>query len=531
MASNNDGYWSRSWALLTRDKGWFKPLLVLSAANMIPIVGQFGASGYALEWGRLTAWGVDSSPKQKGVDISGCIKSGARAFVVSLVYGLVIGIVGSILNSIFGGVFGGLLGAVVSAVSSVLIAIVTLRATIYQTIGAGFEVGRIADMIKRDVDGLLHIVGLVVVMSLVLGLAVGVLFSGVLLTNIGQIVHDAMALENATHVDEYEVALMVFRWIGSMLPALLVMAYVAGIALAGANLITTTAVALWMRQFDVRNWGESSDPLPATAVGGAAAGYGQPAQGYGQPAQGYGQPAQGYDAGQAYGQPVQQPTQDYGVPQAVPTQPAPQAEVPTWEPAPQETVVPIEPAPVVGMPLITPPPAAMPEEGAVVETFSLDGYEEPAASAASEQPEAPAPAPAPVETFSLDETPVAEEEPAPVAPFSLDDVVPTAEPVVEPEPVAAFSLDDIPVAEEPAPAEELEPAPAPEAEPAPAPFTLDDAIAQTFTFVDTDLTDPLDVTGPAVPSQHEAEAQAQDEVMDQPQDQQPQDEDQADPEA
>ena len=515
MASNNDGYWSRSWALLTRDKGWFKPLLVLSAANMIPIVGQFGASGYALEWGRLTAWGVDSSPKQKGVDISGCIKSGARAFVVSLVYGLVIGIVGSILNSIFGGVFGGLLGAVVSAVSSVLIAIVTLRATIYQTIGAGFEVGRIADMIKRDVDGLLHIVGLVVVMSLVLGLAVGVLFSGVLLTNIGQIVHDAMALENATHVDEYEVALMVFRWIGSMLPALLVMAYVAGIALAGANLITTTAVALWMRQFDVRNWGESSDPLPATAVGGAAAGYGQPAQGYGQPAQGYGQPAQGYDAGQAYGQPVQQPTQDYGVPQAVPTQPAPQAEVPTWEPAPQETVVPSEPAPTVGVPLITPPPAAMPEEGAVVQAFSLDGYEEPAAPVVVE----PTADSAPVETFSLDEAPVTEVAPAPVTPFSLDDIAPAAEPVVEvevePEPVGAFSLDDITVAEDPAPAEE----PAPEATAEPAPFTLDDAIAQTFTFVDTDLTDPLDVTGPAVPSQHEDEPQPQDEAQDEPQDQ------------
>ena len=88
MASNNEGYLSHSWGLLTRDEGWIKPLLVLAAAQLVPVIGPIGVNGYVLEWARLTAWGVDSSPKQKGVDIGGCIKSGARALAVSLGFGL-----------------------------------------------------------------------------------------------------------------------------------------------------------------------------------------------------------------------------------------------------------------------------------------------------------------------------------------------------------------------------------------------------------------------------------------------------------
>ena len=572
MASNNDGYWSRSWALLTRDKGWIKPLLVLSAANMIPIVGQFGASGYALEWGRLTAWGVDSAPKQKGVDISGCLRSGGRAFVVTLGYGLVLGLVNVFVRNIFGEVFGGLLSAVLTAAISVLLTVAALRATIYQSIGAGYEVGRIVDMVKRDYEGLLRIMGLVLLMSLALGLVAGLLLSGVMVANIGEIVHDVMRLESASHVDEWDVVVMALRWVGSMLPALLVMAYVVGIFGAGANLITTTAVGLWMRQFDVRNWGESSDPLPATAgpargygypAHGAAptAGYGQPtqgAQGYGQPtqgAQGYGQPTQGY------GQPTQQDygaqqVQDFGVPQAydvpqtIPTQdvpqtPAPEASVPLMPiPAPEATVPPVSapaptPAPAPqegqmvapGAPLITPPPAE--GEGTVVSAFSLDGDVAPAPAEPAAQPmPAPvkafslddvAPAAEPVETFTLDDyAPVAtasvetfsldDAAPAPVeAPdstpvatveaFSLDDYAPAASAAA---PVEAFSLDDIePIVEEQEPAPEPEPAPVPAEEP--AAFTLDDAIAQTFAFVDTELTAPYEVTGPAVPSAEDAE--------------------------
>ena len=76
MADGNEGYYSRSWKLLSRDKGWYKPLLVMAVALFVPIVGALGVLGYELEWARLTAWGVDSSPKQKNVQVGKCIKAG-----------------------------------------------------------------------------------------------------------------------------------------------------------------------------------------------------------------------------------------------------------------------------------------------------------------------------------------------------------------------------------------------------------------------------------------------------------------------
>ena len=277
MASSNEGYWSKSWALLTRDKGWFKPLLVLSAAHLVPVVGAFGASGYALEWARLTSWGVDSSPKQKNVNVSECIRTGARAFVVALAFGLVVGFVNKIVEMILGDTLGSLLSLVITLFASVLITVATLRATIYQSIGAGFEVNRLADMIKRDHKGLLRIVGLNAALGAVIGLICAVLFSIIMIATMGDLVGTVIASERYGSLDDWDIVMLVAKWITGAFPLLCVFGYVVGVLGAFANLITTTAVGLWMRQFDVRNWGASSDPLPATAPAGQAAGWGAPA--------------------------------------------------------------------------------------------------------------------------------------------------------------------------------------------------------------------------------------------------------------
>ena len=82
MAYGADGkphYISRSWDMLTRDKGWIKVILLLALASFVPFVGLIGLVGYGLEWARLTAWGIDSSPKQRGVRIGECLASGWRA--------------------------------------------------------------------------------------------------------------------------------------------------------------------------------------------------------------------------------------------------------------------------------------------------------------------------------------------------------------------------------------------------------------------------------------------------------------------
>lgn len=265
MASSDKGYWSRSWELLARDEGWIKPVLVLAAARFVPIVGAFGADGYALEWARLTSWGVDSSPKQKGVDTYACIRTGAKAFVVSLGYLLAFWFVRMVIGTVFGAVLGSLLALALTMFISVVVAVAQLRATIYQTIGAGYQLNRIFDMIERDYKGLLRITGLVTVMALILSILISLAFSVVMVASMGGTIAEIARMGMYNYVDEWEVASTFLRGLAAALPVVCIFLFGVSILHTITNLITMTSVGLWMRQFDVTNWGESSDELPAAA--------------------------------------------------------------------------------------------------------------------------------------------------------------------------------------------------------------------------------------------------------------------------
>ena len=513
MASNNEGYWSRSWALLTRDKGWFKPLLVLSAAQMVPVVGQFGASGYALEWGRLTAWGVDSSPKQKGVKVGACIASGARAFVVMLGYALVIGIVRALLGKLLGDGASGIVGVVVSAAVSVLVTVATLRATIYQSIGAGYGLGRIWDMIKRDYLGLLRIMGMVLLLALGIGAMASLMVGIVMVAHLNDMIDLIVRVESSTYVDEMEVALMVLKWLSGMLPFLLVVGYLLGILGAGANMLEKAAVGLWMRQFDVQHWGESSDPLPGTQPGAPVDGYGygQPNGSYGTPTSSYDAPTGTYDPAGTYGAPAANPydapTSTYVVPSS-PVQDAPQA---TYA-ANGDRVV-------QNMPLSggRPPQG----QGAVPQDFDATPYAGgQTAWTAGSQPSPTSVSPAydipvaqDVPTFTLggdlESTDAATESTTHEVGSTVSTFAPDDEATVRAGGLAAagsgehvpFTLFDEP---EPRAAETVtlasDPVPAEPAEPAePKPFTLDDAIEQSRAIVDADLTEPVAPPKAAIP--------------------------------
>ncbi len=88
---------SASWRLLTRDKGWIKPILVLTLVGMVPIVGQIAILGYGLEWARLTAWGVEAAPKQSRVDYGKIMHTGFFSGLVMLSMSFVIAILDIIL--------------------------------------------------------------------------------------------------------------------------------------------------------------------------------------------------------------------------------------------------------------------------------------------------------------------------------------------------------------------------------------------------------------------------------------------------
>lgn len=324
MEQTNGAYFGRSWALLTRDKGWIKPILVLACASFVPIVGALGVSGYALEWARLTAWGVDAAPKQRNVNVGECIKSGWRGFVVSIGYYAA----GTIITLLFAallrqGFVLSLLSFLVSTACLVFGLIGQIRASIYQSIGAGYQVNRIWEMIKADAMGLLKVGLVMLVMELVIGIVVSILALVALVPMIARLAvsFSGMSYNDLRYVDDATARFLlteIFAALGFIAPMLVVIIFVATIFGVAMTLIGNTCVGLWMRQFNVPAWGASGDPLPQLGglpPAGSTTGYPTDGMGtspYGQ--QGYDQQsygAEGYgQAGSGYG-PQAYPPQDF----------------------------------------------------------------------------------------------------------------------------------------------------------------------------------------------------------------------------
>lgn len=264
-----DRYLARSWALLTRDRGWIKPVLLMTVALLVPIVGILGVLGYALEWARLTAWNVNAAPKQRGVAVGACIKSGWRAFLVMLVWGIVSALIVGVFEAL------PLLGAVIAlawlvlwAGYAVIVMCASLRATIYQRFVAGVRVRTIWQMVRHDPGGLARIAGMVLVGSAVMGAVAAVVVIVSMLSVMPRLVWIVSALSTTnlymmSDLAAGALALEVIAALLSMLgPALVVLVLVDGLLGVVLSLLSYTAVGLWFRQFDVASWGRDEDPLP-----------------------------------------------------------------------------------------------------------------------------------------------------------------------------------------------------------------------------------------------------------------------------
>lgn len=290
MPDQNSAYFSRSLALLRKDQGWLKPLLVLAAAALVPIVGLLGVQGYALEWARLTAWGVDSAPKQKEVRVGECIKSGWRGFVAGVGYVIFAGVINGLLANLLGdNVITSILSIAVSLIGSIAYTVAALRATIYQDFTAGYRFDRMWELVSRDFEGLSKILLINVAISLVVGIVTSLL--GMLIL-IPTILRWAFEVEGANlyntgfdYSDSATMRYLLFGFIDSLVtasPWLAILAYLSSIGGTFATLITFTATGLWMRNFNVAAWGASEDPLPVTNGLPSSTYYAQPT-GYEQP--------------------------------------------------------------------------------------------------------------------------------------------------------------------------------------------------------------------------------------------------------
>lgn len=316
-----------SWKMLTRDKGWIKPILILTLVGWIPILGQIAILGYGLEWARLTAWGVDAAPKQRGVAYGKVLATGGIAFLVMLTMGLVTGIVDTILfgrwysitslpfgSSIFAdsvitlaGDVTSVLGIAVLAVNLLMGAFITaamLRATLYDSFGAGWRVDRLFQMVVRDPGGFFHayavsLIGGIVnsVYAMIVTLAGG-------LAAFGGAMGVALSMGIASDT-------IVERLLYGAGPGLVILLVVVALAAAFAGsaisitmqLVSINAMGQWFCRFRVDLWGVSSAPLPdGVPVRFPGAGAGAPArpqaampqQPGADPATAYGAPASAY---------------------------------------------------------------------------------------------------------------------------------------------------------------------------------------------------------------------------------------------
>ncbi len=283
MASNidvsgfsSDRYFARAWRLVTQEKGWWKPVLIMAVAVLVPIVGPLAVLGYQLEWARLIAWDVNEPMRRHDIHVGELIVSGWRGFVAMLGWGIANALIGNLLSEVPG--LGGLLDlawTVCGIFISMMIMVAAIRATIYQKIGAGYSAKNLWQMATRDLGGLARVWLIDFVASIIEGIIAIAILVGSVISAIPNIAYSASILyDYGSMMSERELAFYTFDLLGTLFgsiwPALLLLILITLFLGALVTTITFAALALWMRQFDVPAWGKSSDPLPASVVEDAA---------------------------------------------------------------------------------------------------------------------------------------------------------------------------------------------------------------------------------------------------------------------
>ena len=310
------------------------------------------------------------SPKRHGVRVGSCISSGWRGFLVLLVWSLVMGVIGGVCGAL--PLIGGLLSTlwtICCLYLGMVVSVATLRATIYQKAGAGFSWKNLVELGRRDPSGLLSILGWEMLCYLVIALVSGIVLSVTALGAMPRIISLASELgyynsglspygDLEYYVTQLAMELF-FYVIAAFGPTLIVLALIALVLRNGISMVVYAALGLWIRQFDVANWGRSEEPLPSTAFAGEKV----------------------TDAA-----PPVAPATVADAPAEAPVRPA-EPVAPVAEPEP----VAVGPAPVAVEPEPVAAPAEPEEPAASEPEYAPDGSEvigvEPIAKAASEQNE------------------------------------------------------------------------------------------------------------------------------------------------
>lgn len=285
-----------SWRALIGERGWYKPVAVLALLSMVPLVGSIALMGYACEWARLAAWGVDESPRHRGRSYGTIAASGGRAFLVYVALAVVLGIISHVLFGVGRAVFmpldahatsewalyvhgaqslrslsaGSLVVAAVQIVAGGFAMVAMLRAVVYDSFGAGLRLDRVCQMIGRDAGGFMRLVA-----ASAVGCIACVLYSWLVVWLVRTGVSTGIVVIGGEHVAgvplyfasdaglllRYLFALEPFAALGAVLLSAVV-AFGGALVAVAMQLVAVHVTGMWFRRFDVARWGLSSDPLP-----------------------------------------------------------------------------------------------------------------------------------------------------------------------------------------------------------------------------------------------------------------------------
>lgn len=285
-------YFETAWNDIKNSPGWFGKLCLLALVGLIPIFGQIVMLGYLYGWARQIAWGAHMPmPASIFENEDGKFwRRGLFLLVISFVFGLIpliITQVGTNMQSATltatlyslnenpsavasgaAGVANGasmmlgsglyLLGMILSMVVSVFAWVASMRASIYDNLSAGFQLGKIWKMMKQDMSGILKIFG----MNLLVGLIFGLIFSVVIIALVFAIVLiGAGGVAGLEGGGAPSASVAVPLGIASVL-LILVVTFFIMVGSMFIEALVARAMGYWTMQFDVPHWRGQDDPMP-----------------------------------------------------------------------------------------------------------------------------------------------------------------------------------------------------------------------------------------------------------------------------
>lgn len=263
-----DRYFSRALAMLTQEKGWWKPIVLCALAYLVPIVGPLAVMGYGIEWSRRVSWGSTEAPSRH-VKVGDLVASGWRRFVVVFGWTLAALIVGQILPEIpLVGDFLGTVWGIVLIFIDVVFLVAAVRATIYQSFKAGYRVKTLWAMVSKDPWGLMRIWLIEFVISAIENIVALIVLLPSLLGAIPYFIRLFEYIDSYYYyIDDYGAMSILFDALGYLVGqiggAVLAVIALSLVVKSFSSLLSCCCMGLWMRQFDVPSWGKEEDPLPA----------------------------------------------------------------------------------------------------------------------------------------------------------------------------------------------------------------------------------------------------------------------------